>query len=209
MKTINEHRGGRVLCMALLAAGLTCAPGCGKKAAPQVFDTEVDNDLMTFLCKYQSAQQMARIDMQGRYGSLKDLISRELVDSTLAGAVDSGQKPDAFRGYLLADINSDENGDSLDRRQRSGICAYPADAGREPGRKSKKPVILVLADEKDPEEFGFYVTAPVAWKTLKFPLRQWPSQTALDENFFRIEKKVSAGVDGQELKTDDRGLPTL
>jgi len=205
MKTNNGILAGRALCLALIAAGLAFAPGCGKKAAPQVFDTEVDNDLMTFLYRYQSAQQIARIDMQGRYGSLRDLISRELVDSALAGAADSAEKPDAFRGYLLADIGSDENGDAIDRRARSGICAYPAGAGRKPG----KPVILVLMDEKDPEECGFYVAAPIAWKTLSFPLRQWPTAATLEDNFSRLEKKVSTYIDGEEMKVDDKGLPSL
>jgi hypothetical protein len=148
---------------------------------------------------------MARIDMQGRYGSLQDLVSRDLADSALAGAADGGEKPEAFRGFLLADISTDENGDPLDRRRRSGICAYPVGADRKP----VKPVILVLMDENDPEECGFYVSAPIAWKTLKFPLRQWPTATALEENFSRLEKKVSTYIDGDQMKTDDKGLPTL
>lgn len=164
---------------------------------------------MAFIQKYQPAQEIARIDIEGRFASLQELVARDLIKDDFAGAIDSQESPSPFKGYIVTDIDKNEAGDSLDRRRRSGICAYPAPPGKlaAPIEKKKPPVILVLMDTEDPEDCAVYVAAPRA--NLPVPVRQWPSAAVLDDNFKRLEKKISNKLDDAKLNADEKDLPSL
>ena len=133
---------------------------------------------MSLLKNYQVSQMLYRTEAlgaEGEYGTLPELYqASELVDRELFGAWDGQDSVRPVAGYVFADIDAD-------RSRRAGLCAYPAQAGSAAGR-----MILMLLDDRDPEEWAFY-TAP--FELTDRPIRRWPSASTLGSMFTRLAKR--------------------
>jgi hypothetical protein len=153
-------------------AGLFFLAGCGDgQSAPSAAYT---TKAASLLKKYQVAQNINRMQSDGAYGSMKELIDRQLIEGELAKAYDKQSPPAAVGGYLFSDIEQDSDGRPIERRKKSGLCAYPESGNGE--------VILMLLDSNDPEEWAFYTGDAAATGGA---VRRWPD---LKDKFTRSNK---------------------
>ena len=171
-------RAGVCFCATAL---LVLLGGCGDSGSSSgssgALERAASTKAMSLLKKYQVAQSIHRVQSDGAYGAMKELVSSELIDGELAHAFDKQPAPVAVDGYLFSDIDQDSDGRPLELHRKAGLCAYPQDRSG--------TVILMLMDSNDPEEWAYY-TSDCA--TTGGAVRRWPSTADLKDKFTRAGK---------------------
>jgi hypothetical protein len=152
---------------------LACLCGCGDSSPANALQTASAMKAKSLLKEYQVAQNVFRMESEGRYGTIGELAQRGHIKDELANASDKKQAL-AVNGYLFADIEQDSAGQPLERHAKAGVCAYPQDGNG--------PVILMLLDTNDPEEWAFYAADSAATGGA---VRRWPGAEELKSKFAR------------------------
>jgi len=172
---------------------LICIGGCADALlVPQeAYEVKVKADLR----KFQSYSAFYYMET-GRYGSFEQVLEAvgSEADSDLYWAWDGHADAEPDGGYFFCEIAGGPGGGPLDRRVRTGLCAYPAKPG-----VTGDYIYCVLADTSaldamgSPEEFGF-VSRGEEWKMVRArykdiggPPRYWPSEAQLKEKFEVLE----------------------
>jgi hypothetical protein len=185
-----------VACVALLLAGAGTLIGWRihqhnqKKAAQsQLFATEVSAEVMALLQQYALGAGAARIDNDGRYATVEELLARGFLKPEFAQVMETHPSLKPCGDYVIVEIQKDEKDEPIDRRKYAGICLYsPVD--------KKKPLLLVLMDSNDSTDGRLYQALPGAPTE---PFRRWPSAKELDENFDVMERRISNSLDDATL----------
>lgn len=198
---------GRIAVSVLLAAAVVVGtPGCRRKAAePRGFETKVSDDVIFLLQEYPVAQSLARLDNVGRYSSVQELTGKGLLKEGFVAALEGRPEPKTVKGYVFADIEQDEDGKALDRRLRSGVCAYQLPVKDSFwASKEKKPVLLVLMDADELAEYNVYEARPEGPSE---PVRRWPTGKELRTQFVRLERRI-AEKPSDTISGIDEAAPT-
>ena len=169
--------------------------GCGGSSS---YDKKYNETrAMSFLKKFQTANSLYQVEY-GSYASLKVLYedgSSGAIDKEFYQALDGQGNPQSLSGYLYSSIDNDSDGSTLDRTERTGLCAYPEKPG-----ESGDLIICILSDPRhfkaDEIEGGGFVSHGEEWnfytanyQKLGEPLQKWPTDQELKNNFTRIQKR--------------------
>ena len=181
--------------MVPIIIGICALFGCGGFSS---YDKKYNETrAMSFIKKYQTANSLYQVEY-GSYASLKVLYedgSSGAIDKAFYQALEDQNSPQPLSGYLFSSIDKDSDGGKLDRTERTGICAYPEKPG-----ESGDLIICTLSDPRyfkaEEMEGGGFVSHGDEWNIyvadylkLGEPLRQWPSDEILKNNFTRIQKR--------------------
>jgi len=179
----------------LVIIGICAFSGCGGSSS---YDKKYNETrAMSFLKKYQTANSLYQVEY-GSYASLKELYevgSSGAIDEAFYQALDDHNNSQPLSGYMFSSIDKDSDGSRLDSTERAGLCAYPEKPG-----ESGDLIICVLSDphhfEDEELEGGGFVSHGEEWnyytaeyKNLDEPLRKWPADKKLDNDFTRIQKR--------------------
>ena len=160
-----------------------------KAAQSQLFATEVSAEVMALLQQYATGAGVARIDNDGRYATVEELLARGFLKPEFARAMETDPSRKPCGDYVVVEIQKDAKDEPLDHRKYAGICLYsPID--------KKKPLLLVLMDANDSTDGRCYQALPGAPTE---PFRRWPSAKELDENFNMMERRISTSLDDTTL----------
>jgi len=181
--------------MVSIIIGICVLSGCGGSSS---YDKKYNETrAMSFLKKYQTANSLYQVEY-GSYTSLKMLYedgSSGVIDKAFYQALDDQNSPQPLSGYLFTSIDKDSDGSKLDRTERTGLCAYPEKPG-----ESGDLIICTLSDPRHfeaeelegggftshGEEWNFYIAG---YQNLGEPIRKWPTDEILKNNFTRIQKR--------------------
>ena len=187
--TLSGHSGGYntpQLALGFIPVILTLSflliNGCGEKFNAGM-SAAAESKAMSLLKQYHAAQNAYRMQTDGRYGTLDDLVSQNLISDELANAFDSKSNPVPVNGYLFCEIASP------DRYKSSGLCAYP--------KNGKGKVILMILNSSEADEWAFYSANS---SDVDGAVHSWPSQSEL--NKFTKMRKYSpseAAVEAQKM----------
>jgi hypothetical protein len=166
MKQIRVLLQGPVMVLWIFL--LLLPAGCGSKSGSGAGMTASETKAMSLLKQFQVAQGVYRMQSEGRYGTLRELISRNLIGDQLARACASASTPVPVNGYVFCEV------ESSDTSKKSGLCAYP--------QSGRGKTILMLLDIDDPDEWAFY-TAEAGTR-----ITAWPSHSDLETGFTRLRK---------------------
>jgi len=161
----------------LAAVALLLVAGCNGAQREAAERQAAETKAASLLKRYQSAQGVHRMEHDGAYGSMAELIAARHVEGELAQAYDKSASPTPVDGYLFADIEAGSDGGALQKSRQAGLCAYP--------KSGQGKVILMLLDTADPEEWAFYSADA---KSTGGAVRRWPSVYDLASKFMRAKQ---------------------
>ena len=160
-----------------------------KAAQADLFATAVSAEVMALLQQYAMGAGVARLENDGRYASVEELLARGFLKPEFAEVMETHPARKPCGDYVAVEIQKDEKDEPIDRRKYAGICLYsPID--------KKKPLLLVLMDATDATDGRLYEALPGAPTE---PFRRWPSAKELDENFNMMERRISTSLDDTTL----------
>lgn len=155
-----------------------------KPAVAGLYDTSVSSEVMALMQQYASAAGAARIENDGRYSSVQELLDRKMLNEDFAQVMGNHPNPKPVGGYLIVDMDQNKDGLPIDRRVHSGICLYSP--------TKEKNLLLVVMDANDFADAAMYEGLPGGPRE---PMRQWPTPKEMDDLFLRMERKVSSDLD--------------
>jgi hypothetical protein len=128
---------------------------------------------------------------RGQYCTMQDLFRGGGIDEAFYQAWDGHPDPEPLSGYFFSEIERDSRGALLNRRIRTGLCAYPEIPG-----KTGDLIICALADMTTLDKKFQYmgdegvVSGSDEWaiyqamyEDLGSPVKKWPSQSELKTKF--------------------------
>jgi hypothetical protein len=161
----------------LCAVALLLFAGCGGALRDDAERQAAETKAASLLKRYQVAQNVQRMESDGQFGSMQQLLSSGKIEGELAQAFDKSASPTPVNGYLFAEIETGADGAPLQRFARAGLCAYP--------ESGKGKVILMLLDTSDPQEWAFYSADA---EQVGGAVRRWPSAGDLQSKFTRAKQ---------------------
>lgn len=161
---MNACRDGGLI---IVLGALMLVAGCGDSGSllAQAQKTKV----MSLLKMYSVAQEMNRMETEGRYGSMAELVRAGRLTGELAAAWDGQANPVSVGGYLFHDIEVADKGPRL----HAGLCAYMP--------KGDGDVVLMLLDgtvANDSDSWNYYEASA---RAVSAPLLQWPDAGELSK----------------------------
>ncbi len=160
------------------------------------------------LRKYSTVNYIVYMERMAFAKNLSILHKEGYISEKFFNAWDGNSEPVPFQGYLFTDITEGVNGNRLDSRKQSGLCAYPSNPG-----SSGSKILLMLLDPRyeeivkggpgggEPDFYGGgavssggFIILEADYEKVGGPVRQWPSDNEIGSTYKNLTLTVEQGL---------------